>query len=134
MSDTTYKPSAIVQKILHQPRHEPEVEEARETYQEARSKSREAIMLDVKLADGSIESFGYAYLTRAKYQPGDTMVLRFGKDTVTIEGRNLARLRDAVSEHRAKFIQEGTEAEEGLKPQDAAHIDKISITEGDEDL
>jgi hypothetical protein len=132
LSETKHKPSLIVQKILQKPRHEPEVEEARESFQEARARSRESIMIDVKLANGSIESFNYAYLTRAKYLPADTIVLRFGKDLVTIEGRNLSRLRDALTEHRARFIQEGTEAEEGLKPQDTAHIERISITEGEE--
>jgi hypothetical protein len=39
---------------------------------------------------------------------------------------------ETVSEHRARFIQEGTESEEGLKPEEAAHISRIVIVEGDE--
>jgi hypothetical protein len=113
----------------HWPRAEPEEEEARATFQEGRARSREAVMLDVRLADGTVVSFPYAYLTRLKYVPGDTLILRFGADEVRVEGRNLARLRDAISEHRARFIQEGTEAEEGLKPEEAAHIGRIVITE-----
>jgi hypothetical protein len=136
MADSNVRRSSVVEKILQHPapRHEPEVEEARDSHQNARAHSREAIMLDVKMGDGSIESFPYAWLSRVKYLPGDTLVLRFGKDEVNIEGRNLARLRDIVSEHRARFVQEGTEGEEGLKPEDAAHIERIVITEGDQDL
>jgi hypothetical protein len=132
MADT--RRSAVVEKILQHsvPRHEPEVEEARDSYQKARDHSREAIMLDVKLGDGSIESFPYGWLSRVRYQPGDTLTLRFDKDVVSIEGRNLARLRDVITEHRARFIQEGTDGEEGLKPEDATHIERIVITEGEE--
>jgi hypothetical protein len=78
------------QLVQKGPRHEPEVEEARESYQSARANSRESVMLDVYLADGSVESFPYHFLTRLKYLPGDTLVLRFGKDEVNVEGRNLS--------------------------------------------
>jgi hypothetical protein len=114
------------------PKSEPEVEETRESFQEARARSRESVMLDVRLADGTVESFPYAYLTRVRYLPGDTLVLRFGGDEIKAEGRNLSRLREAISEHRARFIQEGTEGEEGLKPEEAAHIGRIVITEREE--
>jgi hypothetical protein len=136
LADSHVRRSSVVEKILKHPapRHESEVEEARDSFQNARVQSRESIMLDVKLGDGSIESFPYAWLSRAKYQPGDTLVLWFGKHEINIEGRNLNRLREIVSEHRARFIQEGTEGEKGLKPEDAAHIDRIVITEGDEEL
>lgn len=109
----------------------PEVEALEdEPLQEARSRSRKAIMLDVRLANGTIESFNYTYLTRVSYSPGDTLVLRFGKDEVRLEGRRLEKIRETISDHRVKFVQEGTEAEEGLKPEDAMHIDRIVITEG----
>ena len=86
-------------------------------------------MLDVKMRNGTIESFPYAWLSRVKYEPGDRLILRFGENEITVEGRNLARLRDIVSEHRARFIQEGTEAEEGLKGEEGAHIERVTITE-----
>jgi hypothetical protein len=135
MADSNARRSQVLDKILQHPapRHEPEVEEARESHQNARQHSREAIMLDVKMGDGSIESFPYAWLSRVRYQPGDTLTLRFGKNEINVEGRNLSRLREIVSEHRARFIQEGTEGEEGLKPEDAAHIDRIEIKEGDDE-
>jgi hypothetical protein len=91
-------------------------------------------MLDVILADGTIESFDYGVPKRVTYKPEGTLILRFGKDTATVEGSNLQRVRQAVTEGRARIILEGTEAEEGLKPEDAAHIDRIAIKEGDEEL
>jgi hypothetical protein len=107
---------------------------AAEAFQEARAKSREALMLDVRLTNGTIVSFPYATLRRVTYQPTGVIILRFGVDTITAEGRNLHRLRDALVEHRARFIQEGTEAEEGDKPEDAAHIERIEIVEGEDEL
>jgi hypothetical protein len=108
--------------------------DAAEAFQEARARSREALMLDVRFADGTIESFDYGLPKRVTYKPDGTLILRFGKDTITVEGSNLQRVRQAVTEGRARFIQEGTEAEEGLKPEDAAHIERIEIAEGDETL
>ncbi len=125
------KSRSFADRVLpaHWPKSEPEVEEARESFQEARARSRESVMLDIRLADGTVESFPYAYLTRVRYAPGDTLVLRFGTDEVRAEGRNLARLREAISEHRMRFIQEGTEADEEVKPEEAPHIGRIVITE-----
>ena len=111
MADSNLKSRAFSDKVLpvHWPKHEPEVEEATESFKEARARSRESVMLDIRLADGTIESFPYAYLTRVRYTPGDVLLMRFGADEVRAEGRNLVRLRDAISEHRMRFIQEGTE-------------------------
>jgi len=72
-------------------------------------------------------------LSRVKHKPGDKLILRFGGDEIDIKGRNLSRLRDIVSEHRARFIEEGADFEEGLKPEDAEHIERIVITEGEDE-
>jgi hypothetical protein len=136
MEGTDSKPRrSVVEQFLKKPtpRHEPEVEEAMEAFQEARAKSREALMLDVRLIDGTIQSFDYASLRRVKYSPDGTLTLRFGRDKIVAEGKNLERLRCAISEHRARFIQQGTDTEEGLKADDAPHIDSIEIEEGDDE-
>jgi hypothetical protein len=132
-SDTEVPKSSAVQKILNHPamRREPEPEEPRDSYQKARVNSNEAIMLDVKLEDGSIVSLPYNGLRRVRYLPGDTMMLRFESDEVHVDGRNLARLRDSVTEHRTRSIQEGTASEQGLKPEDETHITRITIVEQD---
>ena len=105
----------------------------REAFQEGRTRSRDSVMLDVRFATGDVESFNYAYLTRISYKPGDSLRLQFGGYVIQVEGKRLSRLRDSVSEHRARYIQEGTDAEEGLKPEDAAHIDSILIEDKGEE-
>jgi len=135
MTATNTKPRpSVVEKLVRgsPPRHEPEVEEAMDAYKEARSRSREALMLDVRLTDGTIMSFDYAHLGKSKFLPDGKIVLRFGRDEVTAEGKNLLRLYNAITEHRARFIQQGTDAEEGLKAEDAPHIDSIVIKEESE--
>ena len=135
MEGTSIKPrrSVVEQLVKPAPRHEPEVEGAMDAYQEARARSREALMLDVRLTNGTVMSFDYAHLAKSRFLPDGRIVLRFGRDEVTAEGKNLLRLYNAITEHRARFIQEGTEAEGGLKPEDAVHIDRIEIKEGEED-
>lgn len=134
MEGTNVKPrrSVVEQFTQRAPHHESEIEDTMDAFQEARSRSREALMLDLRFTDGSNESFDYAHLRRASYLPDGAIVLRFGMDEVRAEGKNLKRLYTAITEHRARFIQEGTEAEEGLKPEDATHIERIVITEREE--
>jgi hypothetical protein len=136
MESTSIKPRlSVVEQLAkgQKPRHEPEVEEAMDAYQEARSRSREALMLDLRFANGRVKSFDYSHLAKSEFLPEGKMVLRFGRDEVTAEGKNLLRLYNAITEHRARFMQEGTEEEEGLKAEDAAHIDTIAIREGIEE-
>jgi hypothetical protein len=103
------------------------------TYADARGSSRDAIMLDVRFADGRIVSFNYAYFVRMEYRPGDSIELRFGDASVLIEGRRLGQLRQSLSEHRRREIKEDTEAEDGLKSEEDSHIERIEIQEKKED-
>jgi hypothetical protein len=91
-------------------------------------------MLDIRRADGKIVSFNYAYFTRLDFEPGDKLVLCIGGTRIRVEGRRLRDLRQSLSEHRRRYIQEGTEAEEGLKPEDEEHIERIEIEEKGEEL
>lgn len=134
-SDTRERRSVVQQFTKnHPPRNEPEVEEANELYQQARARSRDVLMLDVMFLDGTVESFDYASLRRVRYRPDGTMILLFGRTEVTAHGKNLMRWREQITEHRLRFIQEETVTERMLKPEDAAHIEKIVITEGDDTL
>jgi hypothetical protein len=137
MQDTeTERRAATLQKYAPRvvPRHEPEVQEALDAYKDARAYVREALMLDIRLVNGEVESFDYASLRRVRFVPGDTLLLTFGDITVTVEGRNLGQIRDAISEHRRRYIHEGMEAESATKPEDAAHIERIMIVEGENEL
>jgi hypothetical protein len=130
MTQSASKRSTMVEQLLTRaPRHEPEVEDAMEAYQEARARSRGTAMLDLRFLNGVVESFSYAYLTRVRFEPGDVITMRFGRDEIQVSGRNLKRLCETITEQRTSFIQEGTEDEELLKPDGAPHIDQISITE-----
>lgn len=124
--------ASAVERILGRPRLEPEVEDAgiREAFDEVRaprSSGRESIMLDVRRADGQCCGLSYAYLVRIDFEPGDRMKLHFADTVVQFEGRRLAGLYARLLEHRVQAIQEGTESEEGLKPEDAPHIDRLMV-------
>ena len=97
----------------------------RESYDGSRPNSEDDQMLDVRLSDGSRCALAYGTLLKVNYNPADQLKLAFAIDTVVIEGRRLLPLYDLLRRHRAKFVQEGTDAEDGLKPEDASHIDRI---------
>jgi hypothetical protein len=84
-------------------------------------------MLDVVFGSGSIVSFSYAYLTRIDFDPRGKLDLHFGDDVVVIEGRNLREIRQKIRLHKADEIHEGYEADEVLKPEGAAHVERILI-------
>jgi hypothetical protein len=136
--DDHNKPALTANSNVHRftkalpPRHEPDEAEALESFQEARSQSREALMLDIRLTSGRIVSLPYSSLELADYLPDGRLLLDFGKRLVTAEGRNMLRVRELISEHRARFIQEGTDIERGLRDEDAVHIEHIEITEVEE--
>lgn len=139
MADTKHR--SAVEKFLgnSSPRHAPETEgpEVRDAYEGLRTpktRGRAGITLDVRLADGSRSGFSYAYLLRTDFVPNDTIRLHFAQAEVVIEGRRLSDLYERLIDHREGAIQGGTETEEGLKPADAAHIDRITINNKEEEL
>jgi hypothetical protein len=120
-------------KFLRKDHADSETEkEGAEALQQARARSREALMLDVRLKDGTIESFDYSLPKRVTYAPKGILTLRFGDDRINLRGSNLERVRQAVTEGRARSIQEGTEAGHDGKSENAAHIEEIEIVEGGE--
>lgn len=133
MDATKPKPSAVDRIMARSGlRHEPEVDDGdvRNAFDEVRapkSRGREGIMLDVRKADGQCHGMSYAYLTRIDFEPGDRMKLHFAGQVVQMEGRRLKGLYRRLLEHRVEAIQEGTEAEDGLKPEDVAHIDRLEL-------
>lgn len=72
-----------------------------------------AIMLELRLRDGSIEAFGLAWLEQVKFNPSEGVLLRFGGKNVHILGRHLnseirpnVRLFSGIVRHRVPWIQE----------------------------
>jgi len=104
----------------------------RRTWRVARPRGREDIMLDCRASSGHRQAFGYMLLASIIYEPGTTISMLFGETIVTLTGRNLDRLYDALVQHRVPYVQEGNEAEGELKPEDEPHIESLSIKENDE--
>jgi hypothetical protein len=90
------------------------------------------LMLDVRLKDGTRCALAYGTLMKIFFSPADQLKLAFASGIVVIEGRRLITLYDLLRRHRARFVQEGTVAEEGLKPEDSAHIDHIHFENPEE--
>lgn len=62
--------------------------------------------VDFVLADGRRFFRNYAYLTGADYNPAENMiVLVFTSDSVTIKGRNLAKLYAAFLKHSVETVR-----------------------------
>lgn len=109
-------------------------ESVRESYDGSRPNSEDDLMLDIRLSDGSRCALSYGTLLKIEYSPADQLTLAFAIVTVVIQGRKLLPLYDLLRRHRAKFVQEGTDAEEGLKPENASHIDNIHFETTKEDV
>jgi hypothetical protein len=110
-----------------------DTEPVRESFTTSRFNSEDDLMLDLRLRDGSRCALSYGTLFKMDFAPEDRLKLGFASTTVIIEGRRLLPLYDLLRRHRARFIQEGSSAEEGLKPEDAAHIDRIHFENPEEE-
>jgi hypothetical protein len=129
-ADSSVKRAAVIETFTKRVgrKDEPEVQEARDAHKEARI-AIPTPMLDIIFKDGRIVSFNYSYLRRVDFEPGDSVKLIFTDGMrVSIEGRNLRRLREQIRLHRADEILEGNEQEEMLKAEDEPHIFRIEIT------
>lgn len=72
-----------------------------------------AVMLQLRLRDGQIAAFPYAYLSEAYFNPSEGIKLRFGRVRVSILGRNLnralrpnVRLFDGIARQRVSWVRE----------------------------
>ena len=131
--EQTRKGNAVLEKLGGRIADREPEESVREAYDERPRRSDDDLMLDVRFSDGSRSALNYGYLVRIDYQPSDQLKLMFGLDTVVVEGRRLLPLYELLRRHRAKYVQEGTAAEDGLKPEEAPHIDRINFEKGKED-
>ncbi len=134
MKDIDALPSSVLsfsKLVRKEPADSGEEKEGAGNYREARARAREAPMLDVVFTDGRIESFDYSLPRRVTYLPEGKLIVRFGGDTISAVGSNLGRVREQIVEGRRRFIRVGTEAEDGINPEDAPHIESIEIMEAD---
>lgn len=134
MKDIETLPSSILsfsKLVTKEPGDSVEEKDVVDGYREARARARGAPMLDVVFTDGRIESFDYSLPKRVTFLPEGKLIVRFGGDSILAVGSNLARVREQIVEGRRRFIRVGTEAEEGMNPDDAPHIESIEIMEAD---
>ena len=125
--------NSVLEKLGGRPPDQQPDDTVREAFNESRRNSEDDFMLDVRLRDGSRCALAYGTLLKVDYNPADQLKLAFAVVTVVIEGRRLLPLYELLRRHRTKFIQEGTVAEEGLKPEEATHIDNIHFVTTKED-
>jgi hypothetical protein len=131
-SDTEIrKKSPVLEKILQHPAARREQgEDGREAYDEARVRSRDSLMLEFRFANGRRAGFSYVGLTETDFEPGEeseTITLRFGDANVVVNGQAMLGLYEKLLDQRARYIQEGTEGEEGSRPQDDPYVERIEI-------
>lgn len=130
-SDTELRKSSALQKILKHPALGRESEQdGAEAYEEARVRSRDSLSLEFRFADGRKAGFSYVGLTETDFDPGqdtETITLRFAYANVTVKGQALGDLYEKLLDQRTRFIQEGSEAVEGARAQDAPYVERIEI-------
>lgn len=130
-SDTEIRKSSALQKILSHPalRRDAE-EEDTEAYDEARVRSRDSLMLEFRFANGKKSGFSYVSLAETDFDPGEdseTITLHFGIANVIVTGQALGELYEKLLDQRTRFIQEGSEAVESLRPQNTPYVERIEI-------
>jgi hypothetical protein len=93
-----------------------------------------AVMLELRLRDGSVVAFGYAWLHRVEFDPSHGITLRFGERKVTITGTRLnaelrlnVRLLAGIVRHRVPWIQEASEPERMLAAKRDTVIESITV-------
>jgi hypothetical protein len=123
--------SPALEKILRHPAMRQEAEEEKhESYDEARVRSRDSLMLEFRFADGRRSGFSYVSLSETDFEPGgesETITLRFSNANVVVSGQALIELYEKLLDQRARFIQEGSEAVKEARWQDAPFVERIEI-------
>lgn len=76
-------------------------------YSTIKEKLGAAVTLDFRFKTGDSENFPYSYLVRMRFDKSGIITLKFSDTKVTITGRNLLGLYDALSVHKVRWIQEG---------------------------
>ena len=86
-----------------------------------------ATMLDLRFRDGSRRAFPYSYLSQAAFDPNDGITLMYASGAVTITGRNLAGIYQAVTNQTAIAV---VEAASGFDDGDeaTAFVETIAVT------
>ncbi|HEV2330109.1 MAG TPA: hypothetical protein VGY56_15110 [Verrucomicrobiae bacterium] len=80
-----------------------EIDENRLPY---RTTTTTPFMLDIHATAGDCIALPYHFLEMVQHNPSDALLLTFAACEVRIEGRDLAGLYTALTQHRVEYIQE----------------------------
>jgi hypothetical protein len=67
---------------------------------------RPALMLDLRRLPALNLGLSYSYLMSVAFDPSGEMLLLFTSHKVTVKGKNLSRIYDAVLSHTLRYLQE----------------------------
>jgi hypothetical protein len=131
-SDTEIKKSPALQKILNYPgpRREQENEEKKQPFDDARVRSRDNVVLELRFADGTRAALCYSYLVETDFEFGegtDTITLRFNSAKVVVTGQGLLGLYEKLLDQRTRYIQEGMGSDDDTETEHAAYVERIEI-------
>jgi hypothetical protein len=113
------------EKILNHPSMQEE--EDGKQFEDARS--RDNLNLEIRFSDGKRKFFSLVGL-EAEFDPGDsvdTLTLHFVRADAVVKGRALLSLYEKLLDQRARFIQQGTEADGELLDPNVPYVEQIEI-------
>ena len=84
------------------------------------------LLLDLQLRTGDALALGYAHLLAAEFDAGGRLVLHAARHKVTLEGRNLRPLYDALVLLRLAAVREVGERDDGL-PEAATVVNAVRV-------
>ena len=83
-------------------------------------------MLEFRFKPGNVLALSYPLLISAALNPSTGIVLEFTSHRVTLRGRNLRSVFQAIRTHRVPYVQELPGSLDGL-PDDAVVISEIQV-------
>lgn len=86
----------------------------------------QALMLDVRFANGNFQAIPYSFITKIIYDPSISIDICTTEDKCSIEGRNLEQLYNQLLKHRVTFIKENENEFDDVEEKEC-FIEKIKI-------
>lgn len=98
-----------------------------EFYGFERSPSRRAVMIDLRLKGGEFVSLPYAYMTKIKFNPSESIELYISGNYVKITGRNMHEIYSQLCRHKVVFIAANI-TDMDTTDEDKTYIKDIEVT------
>ncbi len=85
------------------------------------------LMLDFRARGGDATGIAYSYLQTVRFDPSIGLILLFTQHRVTLAGRNLGELYQALLDQTVRRIEE--QGEHDQEPEDAPVVSRLRIEE-----